>query len=118
MALYGGQRELGIPEPHEPGHIRECRNEVRRIFAFDQGSVLESAEETPERATFLRGEALQGGWGFPRVLSGRGWGLSARGPRRSRGQSAVFCTIVAVLREEWDSVLARWTARVRHPGAT
>ena len=29
MALYGGQRELGIPEPHEPGHIRECRNEVR-----------------------------------------------------------------------------------------
>ena len=29
LYLHGGQRETGIPEPHEPGHIRECRNEVR-----------------------------------------------------------------------------------------
>jgi len=48
----------------------------------------------------------------------RGWGLSSPGSRRFRQQIAVFCIIVAALREEWDSVLARWTARARHPGAT
>src|SRR5665647_3959044 len=63
-------------------------------------------------------DVFQGGWGFLGLLSHRGWGLSLPGPRRSRGQSAVFCTIVALLREERDSVLARWTARARHPGAT
>src|ERR1035441_8470729 len=40
--------------------------------------------------------------------------LFAPGPRE---QIAVFCIIVAVLREEWDSVPARWTPRARHPGA-
>src|ERR1035441_10115473 len=55
---------------------------------------------------------VPGRMGIPGNLVWQGWGLWSPG---SRGQIAVFCTIVAVLREEWDSVLARWTARARHP---
>ena len=44
--------------------------------------------------------AFRGGMGIPGNPARPGWGLSARGPRRSRGQSAVFCIIVTALREE------------------
>ena len=33
LFLHGGQREPGIPEPHEPGHTREHLNEVRATNA-------------------------------------------------------------------------------------
>src|ERR1017187_4562030 len=33
LFLHGGQRESGIPEPHEPGHIRERLKEVRATHA-------------------------------------------------------------------------------------
>jgi hypothetical protein len=33
LFLHGGQREPGIPEPHEPGHIRERLKEVRATNA-------------------------------------------------------------------------------------
>src|SRR5450759_5488609 len=33
LYLHGGQRETGIPEPHEPGHIRERLKEVRATHA-------------------------------------------------------------------------------------
>jgi hypothetical protein len=33
LFLHGGQRETGIPEPHEPGHTRERLKEVRATHA-------------------------------------------------------------------------------------
>src|ERR1035437_10708561 len=33
LFLHGGQRETGLPEPHEPGHIRERLKEVRATHA-------------------------------------------------------------------------------------
>jgi hypothetical protein len=60
------------------------------------------------------GYLFREGWGLIVNPDQPGWGLS---PPCSR-QVTVFCIFVAALREEWDSVLARWTARARHPGAT
>src|ERR1035437_4594488 len=33
LYLHGGQRETGIPEPHEPGQTRERLKEVRATHA-------------------------------------------------------------------------------------
>src|ERR1035441_6671755 len=78
-----------------------------------KGSARKYQDGPPSRAA-----TAPRGMGIPWSPVGRGMGIIAvwfaPGPRE---QIAVFCIIVAVLREEWDSVPARWTPRARHPGA-
>ena len=58
----------------------------------------------------MHGDVVPAEDGIPfGLLSGRGWGLSPPGFRQ---QVAFFCNLVA-RSEEWDSGLARWTARAR-----
>jgi hypothetical protein len=69
LFLHGGQREPGIPEPHEPVHTRERLNEVR--VTHGKGEEIRAAVSTvPEpvtlavwRSTQTRGtgEAAAGG---------------------------------------------------------
>src|ERR1039458_9512615 len=92
---------------------------ARLLPALDIPGTISKAKGAPrkyqdEPSSWSR-RRVPGGWGFLGPRFGREWGLS---PYGSRQQIAVPCIIVAALREEWDSVLARWTARDRHPGAT
>src|ERR1035437_2813400 len=53
LFLHGGQREPGIPGPHEPGHIRERLKEVRATHA----RAKKSGPLTPPRPNHPRWRA-------------------------------------------------------------
>ena len=63
--MHGGQREPGIPEPHEAGHVRERPKEVR--VTPGKGEEIRAAVSTvPEPVTPLNpnrghGEAAAAG---------------------------------------------------------
>ena len=50
LYLHGGQREQGIPEPHEPGHTRERLKEVRATHA----RTKKSGPQTPPCPNYPR----------------------------------------------------------------
>src|ERR1035437_1464114 len=88
LFLHGGQREPGIPEPHEPGHIRERLKEVRATHARAKKSGPPSPP-CPNRSRWRRGvlpKQEARGSRRPRRCRGRarGQGRTGRTQRRSQ----------------------------------
>ena len=86
--MHGGQREPGIPEPHEPGHIRERLKEVRATHG--KGEEIRAASSTvpepPPLAVWRSPKQEERGSRRPRRCRGRarGQGRTGRTQRRSQ----------------------------------
>ena len=88
LFLHGGQRETGIPEPHEPGHVRERLKEVSTTHARAKKSGPLSPP-CPNHPRWRRGAPPKHGKRgsrCPRQCRGRarGQGRTGRTQRRSQ----------------------------------
>jgi len=86
--LHGGQREPGIPEPHEPGHIRERLKEVRatNARAKKSGPLTPPCPNHPRWRCGVLPKQEARGSRCPRRCRGRarGQGRTGRTQRRSQ----------------------------------
>jgi hypothetical protein len=74
LFLRGGQREPGIPEPHEPGHIRERLKEVRATHARrrNPGRYLHRARTAPAGGVAFYPNSRRSGKPLPAPVPGPG----------------------------------------------
>jgi hypothetical protein len=88
LYLHGGQREQGIPEPHEPGHTRERLKEVRATHARAKksGPLTPPCPNHPRWRCGVLPKQEARGSRCPRRCRGRARGQGRTGRTQTRSQ--------------------------------